>query len=500
MDARAARPALPRHGGAAQRALAQMRARSSSIPSYYVALDGMAQAQVGLGHLRAALAYEQRAVDRVPLPQYVGLLGDLYRATGNARRGAARVRADRRDREAARGERRPQRPRHRALRRRPRHRAARTRSRSRARATPSGRASSATTCSAGRSRATASAREALAWSKRVASARHAGRAQVLPPRLDRRVSRRPRRRAGVVPARARAQPALLGPLGAGRPEGSAPMKQLVVLAGRRRRAARAGRRAGAPARQLHDQPLRARRGRRATGSTSATSSTWRRSRRSRRAQQGVDAGVYARAHRARPPRHARRPARCARAGRARARLPDRRRRPAHDAARGDPARPVGDAAPNASRCHDTNYADRIGWKEIVVGAHDAQRLRRAARVPEEPPAEPARRHVARRRRSRRRTTRCPALTRGKALEAPDRVADSGFTRLIAQRAPERARHPRLARGGALLGRRARALARARQDDRHRVPDRQARHAARRGARSARSSPSRTRSASSRSGS
>ena len=49
------------------------------------------------------------------------------------------------------------------------------------------------------------------------------------------------------------------------------MKRLVAAARRCARAARAGRRIGAPARQLHDQPLRARRGLRATASTSGTS-------------------------------------------------------------------------------------------------------------------------------------------------------------------------------------------------------------------------------------
>ena len=43
----------------------------------------MAQAQVALGHRAAALRYEQDAVNRIPLPQYVGLLGDLYHAGGN---------------------------------------------------------------------------------------------------------------------------------------------------------------------------------------------------------------------------------------------------------------------------------------------------------------------------------------------------------------------------------------------------------------------------------
>jgi tetratricopeptide (TPR) repeat protein len=64
-------------------ALAQLETALTLDPTYYIALDGMAQVQAGLGHLRIALAYERRAVDEVPLPQQVGLLGDLYRATGD---------------------------------------------------------------------------------------------------------------------------------------------------------------------------------------------------------------------------------------------------------------------------------------------------------------------------------------------------------------------------------------------------------------------------------
>jgi tetratricopeptide (TPR) repeat protein len=45
----------------------------------------MAQVQAGLGRLRTALTFEQAAVDRVPLPQYVGYLGDLEHALGMQR-------------------------------------------------------------------------------------------------------------------------------------------------------------------------------------------------------------------------------------------------------------------------------------------------------------------------------------------------------------------------------------------------------------------------------
>jgi tetratricopeptide (TPR) repeat protein len=66
-----------------KQALEQLRFAIALDPDYYLALDGMAQVQAGLGHLRNALAFEHRAVDRVPLPQQVGFLGDLYRATGD---------------------------------------------------------------------------------------------------------------------------------------------------------------------------------------------------------------------------------------------------------------------------------------------------------------------------------------------------------------------------------------------------------------------------------
>jgi nickel/cobalt exporter len=81
---------------------------------------------------------------------------------------------------------------------------------------------------------------------------------------------------------------------------------------------------------------------------------------------------------------------------------------------------------------DTNYAGRIGWKEIVVGA-DTRSISSELRVypksllqsPKDVTAVSATvgpTHDA-----------PPTLTQGRALQAPDRVADSGFTRLIAQR-------------------------------------------------------------------
>jgi tetratricopeptide (TPR) repeat protein len=55
------------------------------FPDYAYALDALARAEAGLGHYRSAIDHEQRAVNRVPLPQYVSTLGDLSAATGHPR-------------------------------------------------------------------------------------------------------------------------------------------------------------------------------------------------------------------------------------------------------------------------------------------------------------------------------------------------------------------------------------------------------------------------------
>jgi tetratricopeptide (TPR) repeat protein len=66
-----------------KRALTQLNDALAFDPTYYVALDGMAQVQASLGHLHLAIDFERSAVDRVPLPAQVALLGDLYRALDN---------------------------------------------------------------------------------------------------------------------------------------------------------------------------------------------------------------------------------------------------------------------------------------------------------------------------------------------------------------------------------------------------------------------------------
>jgi tetratricopeptide (TPR) repeat protein len=51
------------------------------FPGYPYALDALAQATAARGDYRSAISLERRAVDAVPLPQYVAALGDLYRVT-----------------------------------------------------------------------------------------------------------------------------------------------------------------------------------------------------------------------------------------------------------------------------------------------------------------------------------------------------------------------------------------------------------------------------------
>jgi len=53
------------------------------FPDYAYALDALARAEAGMGHYRSAIGFEQQAVNRIPLPQYVSTLGDLYGATGH---------------------------------------------------------------------------------------------------------------------------------------------------------------------------------------------------------------------------------------------------------------------------------------------------------------------------------------------------------------------------------------------------------------------------------
>jgi tetratricopeptide (TPR) repeat protein len=63
-------------------AAGEYRGALAAFPGYAYAFDGLAQVEAARGHARRAITLERRAVDAIPLPQFVGLLGDLYSAVG----------------------------------------------------------------------------------------------------------------------------------------------------------------------------------------------------------------------------------------------------------------------------------------------------------------------------------------------------------------------------------------------------------------------------------
>jgi nickel/cobalt exporter len=84
--------------------------------------------------------------------------------------------------------------------------------------------------------------------------------------------------------------------------------------------------------------------------------------------------------------------------------------------------------------HDNNYRGRIGWKEVVVGAKARSISDELRAYPKDLLSSPL--DVASARAELPPThgpDLPPALTRGAALQAPDRVADSGFAKLIGRR-------------------------------------------------------------------
>jgi tetratricopeptide (TPR) repeat protein len=60
----------------------EFRAALAAFPGYPYALDALALAEAASGDARKAIELERRAVDAIPLPQFVANLGDLYRAQG----------------------------------------------------------------------------------------------------------------------------------------------------------------------------------------------------------------------------------------------------------------------------------------------------------------------------------------------------------------------------------------------------------------------------------
>jgi tetratricopeptide (TPR) repeat protein len=61
----------------------EYRASLAAFPGYVYALDALAQVEASRGRTDAAIELERRAADRMPLPQFVAQLGDLYRSAGN---------------------------------------------------------------------------------------------------------------------------------------------------------------------------------------------------------------------------------------------------------------------------------------------------------------------------------------------------------------------------------------------------------------------------------
>ena len=82
--------------------------------------------------------------------------------------------------------------------------------------------------------------------------------------------------------------------------------------------------------------------------------------------------------------------------------------------------------------HDDNYAGRLGWKEIVLGATAPSASDELRAYPKSLLSSPL--DVTSAAATLAPTgAAVPQLTTGAALEAPDRVADSGYTRLIGRR-------------------------------------------------------------------
>jgi tetratricopeptide (TPR) repeat protein len=61
----------------------QYRSALAVRPGYVYAFDGLAQVEAAHGRLRLAVAYERRASETIPLPQFVAALGDLEQVAGN---------------------------------------------------------------------------------------------------------------------------------------------------------------------------------------------------------------------------------------------------------------------------------------------------------------------------------------------------------------------------------------------------------------------------------
>lgn len=68
--------------GRLDQADSHFRAALQIFPTYLFAFEGRAQVELARGRLDAAVALARRSADEVPLPQFVGTLADVYRASG----------------------------------------------------------------------------------------------------------------------------------------------------------------------------------------------------------------------------------------------------------------------------------------------------------------------------------------------------------------------------------------------------------------------------------
>jgi tetratricopeptide (TPR) repeat protein len=65
------------------------RSALAVFPGYVYALDALAPVEASEGRLASAIALERRAVDAIPLPQFVAQLGDLYTRAGKTKQARA---------------------------------------------------------------------------------------------------------------------------------------------------------------------------------------------------------------------------------------------------------------------------------------------------------------------------------------------------------------------------------------------------------------------------
>ena len=280
----------------------------------------------------------------------------------------------------------------------------------------------------------------------------------------------------------RAQPALLAPLGARREEGTRDEAARRSCSGSLAALLAPAAASAHPLGNFTINRFSRDRGLGHRALRRSTCSTWPRSRPSRPAASTPRAYARRIARERAPDRRRHAPVALVPLG-ARARASARRRRPAHDAARGRAPRARRSTArarsPTATATTRIASAGRRSSSARTrrAAATSCARIRRTcSRARSTSRARPAQlapgtgADVAAR-----------ALARHGARRRPTGSPTRGFASLVGREHLVAARDPRLARRGAVLGRGARALARARQDDRHGVPRRPARHAVARGA-------------------